>query len=185
MRITLSRLASALAVGLLSAVALAGDAPKSGLQIGDSPSPFDVQDITGPNKGTTLCYRCQYGSSPVVCVFARSTGEPLAKLVKALDAEVARKGGELKSFVVVLTDDAEATSKALKAMAAAEKIKGVPLTVVEGPAGPPDYKIAKDADVTVMMWADGEVKANRAFAKGQLDAQGIAAVTKDAAKIAK
>jgi len=184
MRIKLSRLAPALAVGLLSAVALAGDAPKSGLQVGDSATPFDVQDVTGPNKGTTLCYRCQYGSSPVVCVFTRSTGEPLAKLVKALDAEVA-KNPELRTFVVALTDDADATSKTLKAMAAAEKVKSVPLTVIEGPAGPPDYKIAKDADVTVMMWENGEVKANHAFAKGQLDAKAIAAVAKDVSKIAK
>jgi hypothetical protein len=36
---------------------LAGDAVQSGLRPGDSVSPFDVEDITGPNKGTTLCYR--------------------------------------------------------------------------------------------------------------------------------
>ncbi len=29
---------------------------KSGLQPGDKTSPFDVRDITGPNKGKTLCY---------------------------------------------------------------------------------------------------------------------------------
>jgi len=37
--------------------ALAADAPKSGLQPGDFATPFDVQDITGPNKGKSLCYR--------------------------------------------------------------------------------------------------------------------------------
>jgi hypothetical protein len=31
--------------------------PKSGLEVGDFATPFDVQDITGPNKGTSLCYR--------------------------------------------------------------------------------------------------------------------------------
>jgi hypothetical protein len=29
----------------------------SGLQVGEFANPFDVQDITGPNKGTSLCYR--------------------------------------------------------------------------------------------------------------------------------
>ena len=29
---------------------------KSGLQPGDKTSPFDVRDITGPNKGKSLCY---------------------------------------------------------------------------------------------------------------------------------
>lgn len=30
---------------------------QSGVQVGDFASPFDVLDITGPNKGKTLCYR--------------------------------------------------------------------------------------------------------------------------------
>jgi hypothetical protein len=36
---------------------LAGDAVKSGLEPGDFVAPFDVEDITGPSKGQTLCYR--------------------------------------------------------------------------------------------------------------------------------
>jgi hypothetical protein len=36
---------------------LAGDAVQSGLKVGEVASPFDVDDITGPNKGKTLCYR--------------------------------------------------------------------------------------------------------------------------------
>jgi len=36
---------------------LAGDAVQSGLKPGELVSPFNVDDITGPNKGTTLCYR--------------------------------------------------------------------------------------------------------------------------------
>ncbi len=35
----------------------AGDAVESGLKVGESVSPFDVEDVTGPSKGTTLCYR--------------------------------------------------------------------------------------------------------------------------------
>ena len=30
---------------------------QSGVQVGDFAAPFDVKDITGPNKGQTLCYR--------------------------------------------------------------------------------------------------------------------------------
>ena len=36
---------------------LAGDAVQSGLKPGELVNPFNVDDITGPNKGTTLCYR--------------------------------------------------------------------------------------------------------------------------------
>ena len=35
----------------------AGDPVRSGLKPGETVNPFDVDDITGPNKGRTLCYR--------------------------------------------------------------------------------------------------------------------------------
>jgi len=35
----------------------AGDAVQSGPKVGEFVSPFDVDDVTGPNKGKTLCYR--------------------------------------------------------------------------------------------------------------------------------
>lgn len=41
---------------LFCASAVAGDL-KSGLQVGDSPAPFNVKDVTGPASGKTLCYR--------------------------------------------------------------------------------------------------------------------------------
>lgn len=52
---SLAVVVSALGAG----IAIAGDAPglKSGLQVGESAPAFNVQDITGPNKGTSLCYR--------------------------------------------------------------------------------------------------------------------------------
>ena len=36
---------------------LAGDATQSGLKPGEPVGAFQVDDITGPNKGTSLCYR--------------------------------------------------------------------------------------------------------------------------------
>ena len=35
----------------------AGEAVQSGLKLGEAVSAFDVDDVTGPNKGKTLCYR--------------------------------------------------------------------------------------------------------------------------------
>lgn len=40
------------AVGVVSAEDL-----KSGLQVGESAGAFNSKDITGPNKGKSLCYR--------------------------------------------------------------------------------------------------------------------------------
>jgi hypothetical protein len=42
---------------LLVGTGRAGDAVQSGLKVGESVAPFQVDDITGPNKGTSLCYR--------------------------------------------------------------------------------------------------------------------------------
>ncbi len=41
----------------LVGTAKAGDEVKSGLPVGEFAPPFDVNDITGPNRGQTLCYR--------------------------------------------------------------------------------------------------------------------------------
>ena len=55
------RFASGLPVVAVSIVmvgaCLAGEPVKSGQAVGELVSPFDVEDITGPNKGKTLCYR--------------------------------------------------------------------------------------------------------------------------------
>ena len=49
---------SAVVVSIVTVGAIyAGDAVESGLKPGGFASPFDVNDVTGPNKGTTLCYR--------------------------------------------------------------------------------------------------------------------------------
>jgi hypothetical protein len=58
MRLGFAKGISAVVVSIVLVEAcLAADAVKSGLKIGESVSPFDVDDITGPNKGKTLCYR--------------------------------------------------------------------------------------------------------------------------------
>jgi hypothetical protein len=47
------------AMGLLALAAGAAlaDELKSGLQVGEFTSPYDVLDVTGPNAGSNLCYR--------------------------------------------------------------------------------------------------------------------------------
>ena len=89
----------------------------------------------------------------------------------------------MAAFTVVLTEDADKTEGQLKALAKEAHIKAVPLTLMEGAAGPPAYKIAKDAEVTVLLWRGLNVKANHAFAKGQLNKEGIKKILADTSKI--
>ncbi len=176
-------MASAVVACALVGVAFAGEL-KSGLQPGDAAPPFNVRDITGPHQGETLCYRCQNGLRPVVCVFAREVNDDVTNLVKQIDEKVAaNKDKKMAAFVVVLTEDPDKTEAKLKGVAKDKSIKETPLTLVEGAAGPENYKIAKDADVTVMMWVGLEVKANYAFPKGKLDKDAIKQVVEGTSKI--
>ncbi len=44
------------ALAAVTGLAVAADL-QSGLQVGDAAGVFHVKDITGPNKGKSLCYR--------------------------------------------------------------------------------------------------------------------------------
>ena len=89
----------------------------------------------------------------------------------------------MAAFVTVLSDDPDAQEAAVKKTAEEQKITHTPLTVYENAVGPPKYKIAEKANVTVMMWVDSNVKVNHAFAVGDLSDEAIAKVIQDTAKI--
>lgn len=159
---------------------------ESGLKVGDTVGAYNVKDITGPNKGKSLCYRCNYGARPVVNVFARDVNDNLVKLIKEVDGIVENnKDKKMAAFVVVLAEDADKVAPKLEEIAKANGIKNVPLTIFDGEAGPSNYNIAKNADVTVLMWNKGEVKANYAFEQGKLGEEGIKSIVTDTAKILK
>lgn len=175
--------------GLAAAVAAPAVASdiKSGLQVGDGPGAFNVTDITGPNAGEKLCYRCQYGARPVVSIFVRKMDENVAKLVKEVDAVVAKNSDDKKmaAFVTVLTDDPDAQEASLKKVAEEKKIQYTPLTVFENAVGPKSYKLNEKANVTVMMWVDSNVEVNHAYGDGELSPEAISTIVKDTAKILK
>ena len=120
----------------------------------------------------------------MVAVFTRKITDDLTSLVKQIDGVVAKnKEKKMCAFVVLLSDEADADEAKLKELATKHDIKTTPLTVFEGVAGPPNYKIAKDADVTVLMWQRQKVTVNHAFRKDELDKKAIAAVVADTSKI--
>jgi hypothetical protein len=179
----MKRLLAFTLVALVAGVAQAEE-PKSGLKEGAPVAAFNVRDVTGPAQGETLCYRCRYGGRPVVSIFTRSLDDQTAQLIKKLDEQVGQnEEKQMRAFVVLLTDDADSAEEQLKKVAQAQGIKNVPLTVFDGEAGPAEYKINKDADVTVLMWNKSKVEANRGFAKGELDAKAIPVILEDTKKI--
>lgn len=117
-------------------------------------------------------------------MFARKIDGSLTSLVKQIDEQVGKNTDKkLCSFVVFLTGDSDAVRPQVEKLAEKEKIGRVPLTIGEIPAGPPEYKIDKDAEITVLIWKNQTVVANHAFKAGELKAKQVKAVIEDLPKI--
>jgi len=114
-------------------------------------------------------------------VFAREVTPGLTSLVKKLEAAAnAHADQKLRAVVVILSDD-DKTEAQLKKLAEKEHLKRVVLAV-DNPQGPDRYEIAKDADVTAVLYVKKKVKKNFAFEKGKLteaEAEAVTAATKD------
>jgi len=107
---------------------------------------------------------------PVVIVFARTLGEPLGKLVHELDRQLKKHApSELRGWVTVLASDAIVTEPKVIAWSQKHATGGVPIAVFEDMVGPPAYRIARDADVTVLLSVKQKTVANYAFRAGELN----------------
>jgi hypothetical protein len=170
---------------LVGVIGAGGEDFKSSLQPGTALSSFHCRDVTGPNKGRSLCYVCDAGPNPVAMLFARDITPPLVNLIKEFDSAVTKnKAADLRSFAVFLCDDTEEMEPTLVKLAEKEKIsKSVPLTVVEDIAGLEAYKIHKNAAVTVLLFTKGKVVSNFAYKAGELQEKQVKAIMADLPKI--
>jgi hypothetical protein len=115
-------------------------------------------------------------------IFAREVSDPLTSLVKKLDAATAENSKcKMGSFVVFLSDS-ETLKDQLKDLAKKESLKQTVLSI-DNPAGPKGYKVAKEADVTVVLYTKRNVKANYAFRKGEFNAAAVERIVADIPKI--
>jgi hypothetical protein len=175
-------LAGVAALGLVVGGVLAGEL-KSGPQEGQKvPGPFHPLNVTGESAGQKACLYCKNGSNPVAMIFARENSTELTNLIKKIDTCTAKnKDAKMGSFVVFLNDSDKLEGE-LKEIAKKEAIKECVLSI-DNPAGPQGYKVSLDADVTVVLYTQGTVKANHAFKKGELKDKDIDTVVADVAKI--
>ena len=103
-------------------------------------------------------------------------------LVKKVDEATAKhKKNDLGSFVIFL-DKSDETEKKVQQFADKQGIKETVLAL-DNPAGPKGYNIAKEADVTVLLYVGRKVKANFAFEKGKLTAAEVEKILKELPKI--
>jgi len=103
----------------------------------------------------------------------------LTSLVKSIDKATGTK--DLCSFVVFLSND-EAMPKKIGKLAKDHGIAKCVLTL-DAVSGPPAYKIAKEADVTVILYNERKVAVNFAFRKGELTPKAVANVLSNLSKI--
>lgn len=168
---------------LLCSVASAEEGKSECLESGDGIAAFYVTKVAGAEddgveKGEQLCYRCRYGSRPMVMVFARKTGGKVGKLVKELDAAVsANEDAELKGLLTLLGDDAEKLQARAAKVAERTGAKKIPVVVAkDNVTGPSAYKINEKAAVTVVVAKDSKVVGSHQFDEAeQVD---VAAVMK-------
>jgi hypothetical protein len=133
---------------------------------------FDVQDAT--LCGKPVNYICRYAYEPMVLLFARTVNGNLTRLLQRLETEVEkRKAQRLRVVVVFLSDDRRAMIRAIDALAGQAKLTGVNLAV-DAPESVSAYKLAKEADVTVLFccglprFGIGKIAANYAYRKREL-----------------
>jgi hypothetical protein len=84
---------------------------------------------------------------------------------------------------VFLSDD-ESLQNKLKDLAKSEGLKKTVLTL-DNATGPAKYDVAKDAEVTVVLYTGHVVKANYSFKKGQMKDGDVEKVMSDLPKILK
>jgi hypothetical protein len=175
---------ASVALVAFAAGVLAEETVKSGPQVGENarPKPFFPLNINGPKASEKACLVCRNGDNPVAMVFARDLSPALVSLIKKLDdAAVSHKGDKMGSFAVFCSDS-EGLEGKLKELADKEKLKEFVLAI-DNPTGPAPYKVAKDADITVVLYNQSKVLANHTFKKGELNDKAIEKIMADVPKI--
>jgi hypothetical protein len=156
----------------------------SGPQAGQRCGPYAAVISTGPQRGQSFCYICETGDKPAVVVFARGLTEPLAKLVGQLDKAVGNhKSSDLRAWVTFLSNDQTGLDPQVVAWAKEHAVRSVPLGIFEDAGGPPSYRLAKDAEVTILMFAKQKVAGNFAYRAGELTDERIKEVMNSLPKI--
>ena len=111
-------------------------------------------------------------------VFARELTPQLLSLLKRIDAATAAHGDDSLASCAIFCNDAEALPGQLAQLAKQNNMSHIVLATFPA-ARSPRYKIAPDADVTVLLYTHGTVKANHSFKKGELTDTSIATILAD------
>lgn len=155
-------LIAASALSLLVVPALANWA-ESGLNVGETVTPFYPSHIAGPDKGTKNCPPCTYGNRPAVQVwFHNEDKNNAAGILTALHTAVeTNKSKEFKAFGIFVAD-CEMCITNTNAIVEMLKFNNVGIaTVTHDDPAPKNYKIDTSEEVknTVLVYVNKKVVA--------------------------
>jgi hypothetical protein len=155
---------------LTGASVFAIDPCVSGVPIGQRPGPYTFIVSTGKERGRLTCYICDTADRPAFVVFARTLSPELGTLTRELDKIAANpKNAPLRGWVTFLSNDQVKFDSALVGWGKKHAVQTLPLGVFEDADGPPSYRLAADADVTVLLFVKQKVIANFAYRANELN----------------
>lgn len=147
---------------------------------GDAVGAFRVVKIGGAvedgvSPGEDLCYRCRYGSRPMVMIFARQNGPGLVTLVKRLDAAIAsHQDGHLRGLLTFIGDEPSNLTEVATQCVSESEVKWLPITIADDAAtGPANYYIPPGAPITIVIAQDSQVVQASVFSNDDIDTDAI------------
>ncbi len=140
------------------------EAPASGLAVGEKTPAFQVNAVSGPEAGETLCYVCKYAGAPQAIVFASRVDEGVVELIRTIDDYYAEHEEDgFRAFVVFTADQSE-HEKDVARIAEEHEIR-IPIGFLANPADAETYALNEEVPVTVLVANNREVTHNFAFAE--------------------
>ena len=145
----------------------------SGPTLGEKPAPYSFVVSSGVRRGQLHCFVCEAADKPFIIFFARQPNDAagaLASRCEAIIREVPTK--DARGWVTFLQPDQSSFDKRALLFARNHKLGTMATGVFEDIVGPPDYKIAADADLTIVMARGEKVVRTMAFTANGLDKAG-------------
>jgi len=133
----------------------------SGPPVGATTMSIPVSDVTGPYKGTLICYVCDYDKAPDVLAFFRDTSDATAKEIIALnDLYLKNKSRNFKAVAMIIAG--ESSKQWLEDLNRSAHLE-IPLTYFrKGPKDPAVrvYNLSPAVANTFLVTVDRSVVAN-------------------------
>lgn len=159
------------------------DEPVSGPKVGEAAGTFEMEVATGDDAGKTLDPIKPLKDKPVLVIFISEMNRPGFGLLKMLDKYGRLRQPEgLEVLIVRVSDDAPGAAKHARILYDLYDVKSTAGVAVGGKAGPKDYNLNEEAQMTVLL-VDKEHKVLMNMARRAPDRQDFDEVRKSIDKL--